>query len=381
MFSRYSIYGLLFLVFNVFAAGTAQDSAIKAGIHNYYGDYRVTYRIRHLKWLAQNHSWEPLKLKRLLVMGDTDPVLSEISKRLMLLGDLDYVSDQSDHFDLMLFLAVKQFQKRHGLTVDGIIGPKTLKWLNVKPSERVHLLATNAADKAKLLTAAAKRYLLVNIPAFELILSDGGREMLRSRVIVGKPLKPTPILKGVITSVVRNPSWRVPRSILIDDLLPLVQRDGSYITKKEFEVFDAAGKRIVQSPRQWSRLARGDFPYRLEQKPGVRNTLGQFKFYFPNRHSVYLHDTVSPELFNKNNRALSSGCIRVEKAAALADWIATHLIKDKKKWLDLQALGEREDTRWFALLEQLPLYLVYWTAWVDDTGLSHFRDDIYELHR
>lgn len=380
MFSRYSIL-VLFFAINVVAAGAAHDSTLLAGISYKSGDYRVTYRIRHLKWLEQNHAWKPIKLNRLLVMGDSHPALTEISKRLMLLGDLDYVSEQSQKYDLMLLLAVKQFQQRHGLDVDGIIGPETLTWLNVPPVQRIRLLATNTSDKARLLATAAKRYLLVNIPAFELVLSDHGRELLRSRVIVGKPLKPTPRLTGGITSVVRNPSWRVPRSILVDDLLPMVRKDGGYITKKEFEVFDAAGKRIERNPAQWRLLARGEFPYRLEQKPGVRNTLGEFKFYFPNRYSVFLHDTVSPELFERRNRALSSGCIRVEKAAALAEWMASHLIKDKKKWLDLQRLGEREDTRWFSLLEQLPLYLVYWTAWIDETGISQFRDDIYKLHR
>ena len=130
-------------------------------------------------------------------------------------------------------------------------------------------------------------------------------------------------------------------------------------------------------PEEWQALASASFPYQLVQRPGAKNALGKYKFHFDNSFSVYLHGTSEPSLFKKDDRALSSGCIRIEKATELAQWFKEHLVKDKRLW-DKLAPGITEP-QWFSLSEKLPVHLVYWTAWLDDSGQDQYRRDIYDL--
>jgi murein L,D-transpeptidase YcbB/YkuD len=339
--------------------------------------FQTSDRTTYLYWLSAKYVWDPIILTRMLRFGDRNSAVDEINARLILLGDNKAPVPTAGLFTANLATAVQRFQHRHGLDADGIVGPETLKWLNVTPNNKAQLLSQNMTSKIDYLANLGPRYLLVNIPAYELLLSDNGKVKLRSRVIVGKPLKPTPIMNSEISSIVINPSWRVPRSILLDDLLPKLQTNGAFIAEQNFSVFDMKNERVEKKPEEWSKLAKGDFPYRLEQKPGVSNTLGRYKLYFPNKYSVFLHDTPNPELFNNTNRSLSSGCVRIEKVEALASWIANNLIQDKQLWTELLAV--RTNTKWFTLRDILPIHLVYWTAWIDDMGLSQFRDDIYAL--
>jgi len=336
-------------------------------------------RASYLNWLASKYSWNEIKLSGLLQLGDKNPFVYDIHSRLILLGDSEASIKLSNVYSNELVDAVRSFQRRHGLTPDGIIGPETLKWLNINPHRRSELLSQNMVKKNDFMANIGSRYLLINIPAYELLLSDNGEIALRSRVIVGKPKKPTPILTSEIKSMVLNPSWRVPRSIIEDDLLPKVKLNGDFFNQRNFRVFDYQNQKVEKSPEEWQQLAFGQFPYRLEQMPGTNNALGRYKFYFPNNFSVYLHDTTNPYLFNHAKRALSSGCIRIEKVDELARWIANSLVDDKQLWSRLKVT--RDTTKWFPLNEALPVHLVYWTAWIDDSGLSQFRDDIYALGR
>lgn len=339
---------------------------------------QTSHRTNYLNWLATKYYWEPIVIPHIVRFGDRHPAIDEINARLILLGDNKAPVPTAGVFTGNLAIAVRRFQRRHGLDIDGIIGPETLKWLNVRPHHKAQLLSENMGEKIRYLANLGSRYLLVNIPAYELLLSDNGKIKLRSRVIVGKPLKPTPILNSEISSIVINPSWRVPRSILLDDLLPKLQTNGALIAEQNFSVYNMKNERVEKKPEEWSKLAKGDFPYRLEQKPGVANTLGRYKLYFPNKYSVFLHDTPNPELFDNTKRSLSSGCIRIDKVDVLANWIAENLIQDKQSWTELLAV--RTSTKWFTLSDFLPVHLVYWTAWIDEMGLSQFRDDIYTLH-
>ncbi|QUM78588.1 L,D-transpeptidase family protein [Moritella sp. 24] len=342
-------------------------------------ELQFSSRASYLNWLSSQYSWDEIKLPRLLHVGDRNPVIHDIHSRLILLGDSDAPIQLSNVYTNEIASAVRRFQRRHGLTPDAVIGVDTLRWLNINPNRRSELLVQNMSQKMDFMANIGARYLLINIPAYELLLTDHGEVTLRSRVIVGKPKKPTPILTSEIKSMVINPSWRVPRSILEDDLLPKVKRNGDFFEQRNFNVFNYKNQKIEKSPEEWQQLASGQFPYRLEQMPGTNNALGRYKFYFPNNFSVYLHDTTNPKLFNNANRALSSGCIRVEKVNELASWIADSMVDNKKLWSRLQFT--RKTTKWFPLNDVLPVHLVYWTAWIDDSGLSQFRDDIYALQR
>ncbi|WP_076413667.1 murein L,D-transpeptidase [Shewanella sp. UCD-KL12] len=339
-------------------------------------DYLATSnRVRYLMWLSKTHKWQRLESPVWLKEGERSHLIPEISERLILLGDQQEPEISDTVFDAHLTRAVLHFQQRHGLKRDGIIGPETLRWINLLPAMRAKQLASNFIKKASYLASIEAQYILINIPAFELTLYAHGEVELYSRVIVGKPYRQTPRLSSKISNLVINPSWRVPRRLLTRDLLPKVREDGSYITDRNFDVFDNSGGAVSKTPQEWQELASGRFPYRLVQKPGEGNTLGRYKFYFENKYNVYLHDTEDKALFDKANRALSSGCIRVENVEGLANWMASHLVKDKQTWVDMQI--ERQTTQWFSLNDSLPVHLVYWTAWVDKSGAAQYRNDIY----
>ncbi|MCE9684717.1 L,D-transpeptidase family protein [Shewanella sp. AS16] len=337
----------------------------------------VSNSIRQLLWLEEHYAWAPIELSGWLRPGDSHRLLAPIAYRLWLLGDLDTEPHEQTYYDAALAFGVRHFQSRHGLTPDAVIGPQTLGWLNRTPMQRAELLARNFVEKTQYLARLGERYLLINIPAFELTLVDRRQVALRSKVIVGKPRLPTPQLQSEISNIILNPSWRVPHSILAKELLPQIRRDGDYLSQRRFDVFDYQGNKIIKSPEEWRQQAASKFPYYLVQRPGAKNALGRYKFHFSNRFGVYLHDTPDKRLFERADRALSHGCIRIEKVEELADWFAEHLIKDTRTWHRMRQ-GSRK-TQWFSLNQPLPIYLVYWTAWVDEAHLSQYREDIYRL--
>ncbi len=321
--------------------------------------------------------WDTLTLEAKLTLGQEHPFVPTIAERLWMLGYLSSKPSTSTVYNPELEQGIKQFQRQHGLQADGVIGKQSLYWLNQSPRARARLLARNEIRKRVFNQALSARYLLINVPAFDLQLVEQGAVVLHSKVIVGKPSRATPLLDSQISSVVMNPDWRVPRSIIQRDILPHIQENGHYLSEREFDVYNYNGLLIQHSAAEWQSLAFSDFPYRLVQRPGPKNALGKYKFHFDNSFSVYLHGTSEPKLFNKNNRALSSGCIRVEKVEELALWFKTHLVKDKTLWDRLEP--DVTSPQWFSLSDKLPVHLVYWTAWLDEQGQLQYRNDIYHL--
>jgi murein L,D-transpeptidase YcbB/YkuD len=336
----------------------------------------VINHIRRLLWLDESEDWPVIAPGGLLKVKDGHESIPAIAKRLTLLGDFHYEFNGLVYTP-QLAMGVRAFQLRHGLKNDGVIGPHTLSWLNVSSFERASLLARNFVKKTQYQVQLQDTYLLVNIPAFEMVLVNQGELVLHSKVIVGKTYRQTPVMSGLISNIVMNPTWTVPRKLLRLDVLPHVRKDGNYLSENFFDVFDSEGNKLVKPTLEWQSLARGRFLYRVVQRPGKHNALGRYKFHFNNQSNIYLHDTPHPELFAKANRALSSGCIRVEKAQELALWFANHLVNDQRTWQ--RTLRGRNHTQWFSLSQTLPLHLVYWTAWVDEGHLVQYRDDIYHL--
>lgn len=328
--------------------------------------------------LPSTLSWPTLLIEEKITRGMAHGIIDEVAHRLWLLGDTEQPLQVYGVYTDELIEVIKLFQRRHGLQQDGVIGRKTLFWLNQPPITRAHLLASNQLRRALFTRKTGERYLVVNVPAFEMQLVEHGKVVLQSRVIVGKASRQTPLLDSKISNVVLNPSWRVPRSIVKRDIVPHIRQDGDYLQERGFDVRDYDGQLVQYSAQQWQELAAySSFPYRLEQRPGPKNALGKYKFHFENSFSVYLHDTSEPSLFKKDNRALSSGCVRVEKAAQLAQWFQDHLIKEKALWDRLAP--KVGDPQWFTLSEKLPVHLTYWTAWVDSHDLAQYRNDVYQL--
>ena len=218
----------------------------------------------------------------------------------------------------------------------------------------------------------------MNIADFRLELIEAGAPTLEMRVIAGRQARRTPFFTGEITSILLNPTWTVPEKIAIEDKLPLILDDPYYLEDNGFKVFAPSGKEwreIDPADVDWTRLSKTHFPYRLRQEPGPKNALGRIKFQIPNRHDIYLHDTPSHELFARTERTFSSGCIRVERAVDLAErLLAADPAWTRARIEETIAAGATVSVR---LPEPLPVYLLYWTAWVDRDGALQLREDVY----
>ncbi|MBV7315094.1 murein L,D-transpeptidase [Shewanella sp. NIFS-20-20] len=351
----------------------AQAIALEPRVEDYLW---VINRIRHLLWLDAQGDWANIEFQGLIEPDDLHQSIPLIAKRLTLLGDSNSGDVTSLHYRPELVDDIRRFQRRHGLKDDGIIGPNTLMWLNKTPYRRARLLASNFVLKTRYQQQLQATYLLINIPAFELVLIEDGKPRLQSRVIVGRSSRQTPELSSQVSNIVLNPTWRVPRGILRKDLLPKIRKDGSYLKRHHFDVFDVDGSQLIFDEQAWQTLANGRFPYLLVQRAGEGNALGKYKLYFNNGFNVYLHDTPDKHLFDESMRALSSGCIRVEKIDELAQWMANQFVIDKKQWNRMSRTSAQE-TQWFSFNQTVPVHLVYWTAWMDGPSLSQFRGDIY----
>ena len=278
-------------------------------------------------------------------------------------------------YDAKLEEGVRRFQQRHGLTVDGVIGPQTYAWLDTSPLTRAQLLMRSMM-RTLISDELSSSYLLVNIPEYHMRLYQNQVMVLESNIIVGRDTRKTPVMANKITNVVFNPPWNVPRSILNKDIVPKLYRDPGYIERQGFEVLDGEG--VV--PRFiWQRRLEegGGFPYRLRQRPGRGSALGAYKFHLPNSDAIYLHDTPSRGLFGRDSRDLSSGCVRVEGAEQLANWLLQEQLGSSR----LAALKANRQTRWIKVAKPLPVFMVYWPGWLGADGMPHYRNDIYKFDR
>ncbi|MES9901206.1 MAG: L,D-transpeptidase family protein, partial [Sedimenticola sp.] len=333
--------------------------------------------------IAASGGWSTLPAGPSLHPGDTDRTVPLLRQRLIIEGDyLAKIPDERETFDSELEAAVTHYQLRHGLEVDGVLGAKTREAMNVPVASRIEQLRANMERRRWLPHDLGERYLLVNTAGFEVRLVEGGKTSLVKRSINGKRWRKTPSFSSRITHLVVNPYWTVPKRIAVVDLLPLQRRDSHYFEKKRIDVLRRTDDGwSVEDPDMidWSLYNRKNFPFTLRQHPGDDNSLGKLKFYMPNPYNIYLHDTPSRELFERNLRAFSSGCIRVEHPLYLAEM----LLGDKAQALDTP-LGEQVasgKTQRTTLPKPVPIYLVYLTSWVDEFGVIQFRPDGYHLNQ
>lgn len=325
-------------------------------------------------------TWPKISSGPTLRPGETDARVALLRQLLKVTGDLEgSVNNESLVFDEPLEQALRRFQRRHGLKVDGVMGRQTLSQLNRPVAERVRQIEINLERWRWLPHDLGARYVLVNIADFQLNIMESGSSVLQMRVVVGSDYRKTPVFSETMKYVVLNPYWNVPNRIAIEDKLPLIQEDPSYLKRNGYRVFTGwEGNAMEVAPEtiEWSSVNRSDFIYRLRQDPGLQNALGRIKFMFPNRFSVYLHDTPQHALFEKTVRIFSSGCIRVEKPLALAAYV----LQENPDWNQekIKAAIDMGDNRTIFLKKTIPVHLLYWTAWVEPDGTLHFREDIYK---
>lgn len=346
-------------------SGIAPPSEEYAALKNALASYRE---------ISSAGGWPVVPYGKTMRPGDRSSRVKVLRNRLLISGDLVDNGGAVDNllFDDAVEQAVLRFQKRHGLVPDGVVGPNTLAAINVPISKRIRQLELNMERWRWLPENLGDRYIFVNTAAFELKVVDSGSTVMRMKIVVGKPYWHTPSFSAKMTYLIVNPSWYVPSSIAVDDIVPHARENPDYITKSGYRILSGGnGDATELDPASidWQDVTEDNLGFRLVEPPGPHNPLGRIKFMFPNRFSVYLHDTPSKSLFNRKVRTFSHGCIRIEKPVELAKY----LVPD----VDFDELIAKGETVKVELPEPIMVHSLYWTAWVDKDGTINFRDDIY----
>ncbi|MCC5887679.1 MAG: L,D-transpeptidase family protein [Gammaproteobacteria bacterium] len=339
-------------------------------------------RLAMQRALRDTESWTIVDAGPALRPGDSGERVNALARRLAALGDLEPAWADGDSFDSVIDVAVRRFQRRHGLDADGVVGPQTLAALNVSPSRRIDQLKVNMERWRWLPRDLGPEYVLVNIASFEMTVHANGSEVMRQAVAVGRPFRMTPVFSHRMTYLVLNPSWEVPPRLAAQDQLPLIRRDPNYLEQMGFTVlrgWGAAEQEIDPTTVDWMAVTSRAFPFRLRQRPGPLNALGQVKFMFPNPHNVYLHDTPARGAFASADRAISSGCIRLSDPMALVDWLllrrpAVATLSEER----ISAIIESGRETTVRLSRPMPIHLLYWTAWIEEDAVVHYTNDVYQ---
>jgi murein L,D-transpeptidase YcbB/YkuD len=323
--------------------------------------------------LEANGGWPLVPAGSTLRPGGNDERVPAIAARLAVTADLPAESAlvAGTLYDEPLVAGLRRFQERHGLTPDGILGAATLAALNVPVAARIEQLRANLERARWVLYDPESEYLVVNIAGYQLYLVRRGEVEYRTRVQVGLPYRQTPIFKAELTYLVVNPTWTVPPTIFRDDILPELRRNPAYLATRNIELFDLSNALVDPLTVDWSGRS---FPYRLVQRPGADNALGRIKLMFPNEHAVYLHDTPRRDLFDRDSRAFSSGCIRVENPFELAERLLPRAWSRER--VDALVASGRTETVFLA--KPLTVLLLYWTAEIDAAGRVAFFPDVYD---
>ncbi|MDE3185848.1 MAG: L,D-transpeptidase family protein [Bacteroidota bacterium] len=310
---------------------------------------------------------------------DTLQFYKDLHKRLLQSG---IGSDSTELPDsVTLSKEIKKYQKKHKLTADGKVGEQTVSSLNSYDYEKFRRIAVTL-DRYKELPQLPEKYLMVNIPAFGLRVWDNDSVVVESKVIVGKPTTPTPLLTSAISNMVTYPNWTIPESIIKKDILPALKVNPGYLAAKGFVLVDYHGNQVDPYKVKWAKYTNG-IPWKIVQLSGYENALGIFKFNFSNPYFVYLHDTNQRYLFSNTYRALSHGCVRVQNWEAVAFYIAKNDSLATKKGQrvsynadSIKTWVANEDRKTIIVKKRLPLYIEYFTCDATNNKIV-FYDDIY----
>jgi murein L,D-transpeptidase YcbB/YkuD len=339
------------------ATGTP-DLAAYAPVHPLYRQLQAAI----VPWQAlAGAPWDTLVLPRgvrRVAPGDSSPLVPPVRARLAQLGDHAAPAGPSPWHDSVLVDAVRRFQRRHGLIEDGVIGTGVLRQLNVPPAARLRTLLVNMERLRWVPAQPPATAIVVNIPEFRLRVLEAGAEVLAMPIVVGATATRSVVFADSVTSVTFSPTWTVPASIVRKEILPVLRRDPGYLARNRMDIIGGT-----------------DALPEIRQRPGPHNALGLVKFSFPNRFGIFMHDTPSRGLFAREQRAFSHGCIRLAEPQALA----AYLLRSDTTWTAarMRAAMARPVEQVVPLRTPVPVFLVYFTAWVDGDGRLNFRDDVY----
>ncbi|RLB67584.1 MAG: hypothetical protein DRH08_03300 [Deltaproteobacteria bacterium] len=338
-------------------------------------------KLSEYRQIASKGEWPIIPEGKTLKPDEEDQRVIIVRQRLAATGELSTKNMSSTVFDESLVEDVKRFQDRYNLNSDGVLGKQTLAVLNVSVAERIVQIIINMERYRWLKRFKDDRLVIVNIAGFRALAGKPGKFDLNMRVIVGKTYHATPVFSDSIKYIEFNPFWNLPASIARSSTLPKLKKDPLYLQKNNMRIFqgwDEDAPELDSTTMDWSNISAKDMNrYRVRQDPGPNNALGTLKIMFPNKYSVYLHDTPAHGLFKQDRRAFSHGCIRMSKPAEMAAWV---LGGEEKGW-NLERIDEiiKSQKRQVVNLEEpMPVYILYRTAFVNsENNMLYFYEDIY----
>jgi murein L,D-transpeptidase YcbB/YkuD len=357
------------------AAAVGDPAVVLAALAPPHAEYRALRAAHAEHRLAASAGWPAVPPGGPLRAGDRGPRVAALTARLSASGDLPAEAAARDTFDADLERAVVAFQHRHGLTADGVVGPRTLAALAVPAARRARQIALNMERWRWVPRDLGERRIEVSVPDFSLTLRDAARVLLVSPVVAGRTDWPTPIAAGRLLSVVLAPAWNVPRDIALREIVPAAAADSTYLGREDIRVQDSGGAPVCADSIVWRDVTDSTWTYRLVQAPGPRNPLGGVKLVFANPHNVALHGTPDRPLLRAPVRTFSHGCVRVARALDLA----TLLLGDRPEWPADSIARAAADTveRVIPAPPGVMVVVAYRTAWVADDGTVQFREDVY----
>jgi L,D-transpeptidase YcbB len=359
------------------AAASSPADAIEKAKRDHFIYRGLVGALARLREIAAAGGWPSVPAGKPIKPGATDPRIAAVRARLAVTGELDQDAPPDPAlYDKTLLEAVKLFQRRHRLIDDGIIDKATVEAMDVPVGARVAQVRVNLERARWVLPGLRGDFLLVNLPAFKTYLIRGGKNEWEARIQIGEEARQTPSFRSDLKTVVFNPDWTVPPTILEKDVLEGMRKGVNMIAKKKLVILDASNRQVSPSSIDWNSATAASFPYTLRQPPGPGNALGRVKFLLPNRHSIYLHDTPHRTLFESEQRTFSSGCIRVERALELA-----HRLLQGQGWTPtrIQQAVASGKTQHVDIEAPPAVLIVYWTVSVGASGEIKYMRDVYGL--
>lgn len=360
----------------------ASESDPAAYLHGFQPDNEQYAALKRELANTEPPAAEPIRisLNGVIKPGDANPQLGKVVALISRHAPASYLAEHrqvldahanGDVYDPELVAAIKDYQKLSGSTPDGVIGRNTLSALQGEQSSIKRDRILYSMERLRWLPHDfGTRYVMVNQPAYRAEYFEDGKEKLAMNVVIGSPSHQTYFFYNKVQTVVFNPSWGVPRSIILNEMLPKVMRDTSYLDRNGYEVY-ADGKKVSASAVNWSAVAAGKAHVGIRQKPSLDNALGELKILFPNSHDIYMHDTPAKSYFSRDMRALSHGCIRLERPRDMAAAVMGTTVQDLDKYF-----GKNE--RGIKVKEPVPVYISYFTAWPDASGQIRYYGDVYD---
>ncbi|SHO81133.1 hypothetical protein MNB_SV-15-615 [hydrothermal vent metagenome] len=347
-----------------------------------FGYSKLKKEIKRYREYQMSGKWKPLPDFGSLKVGTTSSALPMIRERLRFMGDYgDCKNFSSTKSDLCIKNALIRFQKRHGVAVTGYVNKRTKALLRESIEYKIQKMSLNL-DRIKWLNKKVySKQIVINIPAFELNFLSNSRSIQNMRVVIGKRNHRTPVFSNIVRTIILNPYWNVPASILEKEFLSKLKRNSNYLKRKNMKLYAGwNGKAIDASTVDWKSYKNGArVPYRVSQLPGSRNALGKIKFLFPNRYAVYMHDTPSKYLFKRRVRAFSHGCIRLQNPRGLLKTFAS--FNKSINYTTSVKILKGKTRKALSLNVKVPIDVIYLTTWIDDNGILQYRDDIYGYDR